>query len=485
MEDQLEGVGEYNKIINDIFFLPFKKLMSPSPNLENTCNIPDSDDVALIMFTIGSTGTPKGVEITHTNILAASQNFVDRGHIETMDVYMSLLPLAHIQELMTQIGYFFVGATVVYSSMSTLLSSSFSILEGTCGDAMMARPTGICVFPWVLNKIIRGIELPSEQDGWLMQYIYSQVMWWKSYIELIPFASYILDYFLFHQIQKELGGRLKFIQIIGSPIRDDLYKRIKSLLSCHLQVCYGLTECSGYISATNISETKTGSVGFPGKGVMLRLENWTEGNYLCSDKPYPRGEIIVGGFTVAKGYFNTSNENNNELFFTRNGIPCMRTGDVGEMDERGNLISVDSKENIIKLKNEEFISLRDIELKLKSCPCVENICLFADSSKCSIVAILVPKYDSFRTTAENVGFSNATNEELLSNWRMFGKYLNEIRNHGVASGIPRSHLPVALYLTLDSWSPENGMITMAMMPRRRKLRNKYQSQIQDLFDKIQ
>ena len=37
------------------------------------------------------------------------------------------------------------------------------------------------------------------------------------------------------------------------------------------------------------------------QGIQLKLVNWEEGNYRVTDKPVPRGEIIIGGNCVADG----------------------------------------------------------------------------------------------------------------------------------------------------------------------------------------
>lgn len=37
---------------------------------------------------------------------------------------------------------------------------------------------------------------------------------------------------------------------------------------------------------------------------ILQLVSWEEGGYTTSDKPMPRGEVVIGGASVSAGYFN-------------------------------------------------------------------------------------------------------------------------------------------------------------------------------------
>ena len=67
----------------------------------------------------------------------------------------------------------------------------------------------------------------------------------------------------------------------------------------HLQG-YSLTEstCTGTVME-NI-DLGTDSAGKPMAGVEARLVDWEEGEYRITDKPNPRGEIVLGGEPIAK-----------------------------------------------------------------------------------------------------------------------------------------------------------------------------------------
>ena len=56
-----------------------------------------------------------------------------------------------------------------------------------------------------------------------------------------------------------------------------------------------------YQVALFTQHTATGTVGPPNPGSQIMLVNWEEGNYKVTDKPRPRGEVIIGGQAVALG----------------------------------------------------------------------------------------------------------------------------------------------------------------------------------------
>ena len=63
---------------------------------------------------------------------------------------------------------------------------------------------------------------------------------------------------------------------------------------------YGLTESTAGMFIQELNDSNTNCCGKPNTGAEGRLVNWDEGNYKVTDHPNPRGEIILGGDSIAK-----------------------------------------------------------------------------------------------------------------------------------------------------------------------------------------
>lgn len=66
----------------------------------------------------------------------------------------------------------------------------------------------------------------------------------------------------------------------------------------------------------------------------IRLMDWEEGNYRVTDRPYPRGEILIGGDNISEGYYKLPDKTRDE-FFDEDGKRWFKTGDIGEVHHDG------------------------------------------------------------------------------------------------------------------------------------------------------
>lgn len=106
----------------------------------------------------------------------------------------------------------------------------------------------------------------------------------------------------------------------------------------------------------DLDDLTYGRIGAPLHGVKIKLIDWDEGGYRVTDKPYPRGELVVGGNFIAKGYYKLDKQTE-ENFEEKDGIRWFYMGDIGEVDELGMFKIIDRKKDLVKLQFGEYISL--------------------------------------------------------------------------------------------------------------------------------
>jgi len=86
----------------------------------------------------------------------------------------------------------------------------------------------------------------------------------------------------------------------------------------------------------------------------------------------------------------------------------------------------DRKKDLVKLQLGEYVSLGKVEAELKTCPVVENICVYGDANKAYTVALVVPNQHYLEEIASNLGITGKTLEELCSDSEIEKAVLQEL-----------------------------------------------------------
>jgi len=81
---------------------------------------------------------------------------------------------------------------------------------------------------------------------------------------------------------------------------------------------------------------------------------------------------------------------------------------------------------LVKLQLGEYVSLGKVEAELKTCPVVENICVYGDANKAYTVALVVPNQHYLEEIASNLGITGKTLEELCSDSEIEKAVLQEL-----------------------------------------------------------
>ena len=376
MEDQLfpTETSGYKSGVKIIYFKSVVKLGETSsiPTVA-----PSSVSPAIIMYTSGSTGVPKGVVLTHGNLISTTTCIMFMEPFYPEDVYIAYLPLAHVLELLSECTMMLFGGPVGYSSPNTMTDLSTKVKKGQKGDASILKPTIMCVVPLILDRIYKNIIDKVNQRGIHFQNAFDFFYHYKLYRIKNNQNTPILDKIVFNKFKALLGGRMRFAITGGAPLSPETHQFIRVCLGLILVQGYSLTETTCTGTCMESEDKSTGYVGAPMAGMEMKLVNWEEGSYRVTDKPRPRGEIIIGGSSVAKGYFK-NDEQTKEEFYDEGGNRWFRTGDIGEMYDNGSLKIVDRKKDLVKLQLGEYVSLGKVEAQLKTHPFVDNICVDGD-----------------------------------------------------------------------------------------------------------
>lgn len=444
---------------------------------------PKASDPAIIMYTSGSTGVPKGVIITHRNVLTTIGGFFAIAHPladKEGATYIAYLPLAHVLELAAEVFFFSIGHAIGFSSPHTMTEKGTAIKKGQLGDAMLLKPTVMAAVPLVLDRIRKGVWDQMDSKGPFFKSFFQFITDYKKFWTKRGFRTPIINALVCKKIRAMLGGRIQHIVSGSAPLSPDTMEFIRACLDVTLLQGYGLTETAAGATIMDITDRSTGLVGPPLHGIKIKLVDWHEGNYFVTDKPHPRGEIVVGGGSVAAGYYK-NDALTAESFRDEDGERWFYTGDIGEVYPDGSFKIVDRKKDLVKLQFGEYISLGKVETELKSCPVVDNICIHGSSFHNYLIAIVVPQPKALVNLAKLQGKEHMTHEQLCKDPAIVEAVRQAIAEHAAKAKLNKNETPCKLVLESKEWIPETGLVTAALKIRRKNITDHYRPDINRLY----
>ncbi|GAB4509740.1 MAG: hypothetical protein Tsb0020_26440 [Haliangiales bacterium] len=282
------------------------------------------ETMASLIYTSGTTGTPKGVMLSHKNFtsMAAKLSTVFRLYLH--DGLLSVMPLHHTFE-------FSAGLL-----MPLLHGSSITYLDDVTADDLSAafrhgNITSMVGVPALWQLFERKIFQAINDRGLLVQRGFDSFV---SAMRAIRDKTGInLGRLVFLPVHRRFGGRLRLLISGGSALSPELLRGFRGLGFDMLEG-YGMTEAAPVIAVQRADDVPVaGSVGRALPGVDVDIH---------SPDADGVGEIIARGATIMSGY-----ENNPEATAEVLRDGWLHTGDLGRLDEDGNLYIVGRKKELI------------------------------------------------------------------------------------------------------------------------------------------
>jgi len=198
--------------------------------------------------------------------------------------------------------------------------------------------TTMLVVPQVLKLFLNAIDREVDRQGKRKAF--------EVLLRLAAWTPMNLRRLFFPAVHKRFGGTLEFFLCGGAYLDPELQRRWE-LLGVRVIQGYGATECSPLVTGNTMERRTLGSVGRAAPGVEVKIA--------------PDGEIIARGANIMVGYWENPAATAAAL---ENG--WYHTGDVGRIDEHGELHLMGRKKSMIVLANGLNVFPEDIEEALKA-----------------------------------------------------------------------------------------------------------------------
>ncbi|MEH7385467.1 AMP-binding protein [Bacillus sp. JJ1521] len=290
-------------------------------NLFSPVLVDSDNDVFCILYTSGSTGAPKGAMLTHSNFVNTATITAEEMKCTVDDVFYVAVPLFHVFGMVPSIlSTIAIGARMVLAekynakeALETIQNEKITVKHGV--------PT---MFILELNHAeFRNYDLSSLRTG----------------------------------------------IIAAAPCPVEIVKRIRTDMGCDIVVCYGLSETSPTLTMTAFDDDdqiRAETVGKVLPGAEVKIVNEFKEDVGLNEV----GEIACRGFGIMKGYYNMPEKTREAL--DREG--WFYSGDLGTIDEQGNLRIVGRKKEMI-IRGGYNIYPREIEEVLYTHPDVMEVAI--------------------------------------------------------------------------------------------------------------
>jgi long-chain acyl-CoA synthetase len=359
---------------------------------------PQPEDLITINYTSGTTGNPKGVVLTHRNAMAATASSFSLMQQVDDDVTCSFLPLAHIFQRLSEHTALTAGAAIGYFH---------GVISEIVDDLKMLRPTAFSGVPRLYNRF--GTRITEATYG-------SALPWRRAITRKVVDSKLatiniedpgkatnvhgLWDRLWAKRVAAQVGLQRCHTMISGSaPLDPKLHQFLRICFSNNFAQGYGLTETYAATLCQLQGDMTAGSCGGPTPSVEACLRDVPDMEYLTTDKPFPRGEILVRGTTLFREYWRDPEQTKAAL--TEDGWFC--TGDIGTVDAMGRFSVIDRRKQLMKLAQGEYISPERIEnIILSNLGYLQNAYIHGDSDKSFLVGIFGIEPEGFAPWASKI-----------------------------------------------------------------------------------
>lgn len=439
----------------------------------------DEQDVVNICYTSGTTGNPKGIMLTHLNYYANAHDCVNLFNIEDASFStLVILPLDHsfahtvgtYASLVRGITLHFVDArggskNIIRNIPSNLVETNPTYLmtvPSLSGNFMKKIIAGVAKKGKLINAIFtKGVEagIRINGDG------FNKPSAWVRFINFFPYK--LASLLLFPKIRKIFGDNIQYC-VGGGALLEVKQQHFFAAIGVPVYQGYGLTEAAPVICSNTPARHKFGTSGVIAPTVECRIMKSEDQEAAVGE----RGEIVIRGNNVMKGYFKNEEASAEVL---KDG--WLWTGDLGYMDEDDFLVVTGRAKALLIAPDGEKYSPEEVEeAVINQSELISQLLVYNDH-KVFTSALITLNADKVRERIEQEG--TPKDEESLI------KLIEEdlYRFKEITPGlVPPQWIPSCFEIIEKEFSEEDKLVNSTMKIVRYKVFEHYADRIDAMYE---
>jgi long-chain acyl-CoA synthetase len=342
------------------------------------------DDLASVVFTSGTTGGMKGVMLTHRNFMANMASIRRSIPFNDRDRIVMVLPMHHAFPFVVGIAVApAVGGELTFENDLRRIRDRMTEVKPTLFLGVPA------LFEIMYRNIVHGIEVQGRLETFNKGLRIVDATKQRTGINI--------GRIVFRELHKRLGGSLRFMVSGAAPLNPQVGRSFARLGVPIIQG-WGLTEAAPVLSVqrwqprkfymSNYYEEHFGTVGPALDGVEIGLIDVPEKELYVH--LHGEGELVARGGNISPGYWKSDEASE----ASRVG-EWLRTGDVGRIDDEGNIWITGRSKFVIVLDSGEKVHPDELEEKLERSPIIEDVAIVGRKmrGKMQAWAVIYPNRD--------------------------------------------------------------------------------------------
>lgn len=342
------------------------------------------DDLASIVFTSGTSGGAKGVMLTHRNFMVNNRQMRACIPFNERDRVVIVLPMHHAFPFLVAVVIAPVaGAEITFENDLRRIRDRMAEVKPTIFLGVPA------LFEVMYRNILHSIEVQGRMETFEKGLRIVEATKKRTGINI--------GRIVFRELHKRLGGSLRFMVSGGAALNPQVALDFSRLGIAIIQG-WGLSEASPGLSIqrwsprkfymSNYYEERLGSIGPAIEGVEVALIDVPEKELYVNI--HGEGELIARGDNITPGYWRAPEES----AAIKMG-DWLRTGDVGRIDDEGNIWITGRSKFVIVLDSGEKVHPDELEECIERSRLVQDVLVFGRKvrGKTQVTALIYPNRD--------------------------------------------------------------------------------------------